>query len=155
MVIKKDLLARSPKNLPIMMNYNIYAEHESLYNTPPVFAIYAVGEVLKWIKRLGGLREVERRNREKAGLLYDVIDRCDFYTGHAQPGSRSLMNVTFRLKKPELEGQFVKEAEAQGMVELKGHRSVGGLRASIYNAFPKQGVEKLVQFMQEFAAKNG
>ena len=153
-IMRRDLLARSKKELPIMMNYNIYVDNDSLYNTPPVFAIYVFGEVLKWVKHQGGLEAIERNNREKAGLLYQAIDSNDFYVGHAEPGSRSLMNVTFRLKKQDLEEQFAKEAAAESLIGLKGHRSVGGLRASIYNAFPIEGVKKLAEFMQEFARKH-
>ncbi|NLF24435.1 MAG: 3-phosphoserine/phosphohydroxythreonine transaminase [Deltaproteobacteria bacterium] len=153
-IIRRDLLSRSSKSLPIMLNYNTYVEHDSLYNTPPVFAIYVFGEVLKWIKRQGGLAKIEQINREKAELLYAAIDASDFYIGHAEPGSRSLMNVTFRIRQQDLEPQFVKEAAEQGLVELKGHRSVGGLRASIYNAFPLEGVKKLVAFMREFEGKH-
>jgi phosphoserine aminotransferase len=154
-ILRDDLLARSPKNLPTMLDYNTYAKENSLYNTPPVFAIYIVGLVMKWIIKQGGLDEVHKRNQEKAGLFYDEIDSTGFYKGHAAPDSRSLMNVTFRLPTEDLEKQFVAEATKAGLDGLKGHRSVGGIRASIYNAFPKDGVEALVSFMKEFERTHG
>ncbi|HJZ97374.1 MAG TPA: 3-phosphoserine/phosphohydroxythreonine transaminase, partial [Candidatus Solibacter sp.] len=154
-ILRDDLLARSPKELPTMLDYNTYAKENSLYNTPPVFAIYIVGLVMKWIIKQGGLKEVHRRNQEKAALLYDEIDSSQFYKGHAVPDSRSLMNVTFRLPNEDLEKQFVAEATRAGLDGLKGHRSVGGIRASIYNAFPKEGVESLAAFMKEFERTHG
>jgi phosphoserine aminotransferase len=154
-ILRDDLLARSPKNLPTMLDYNTYAKENSLYNTPPVFAIYIVGLVMKWIIKQGGLDEVHKRNQEKAGLLYDEIDSTGFYRGHAAPDSRSLMNVTFRLSTEDLEKQFVAEATKAGLDGLKGHRSVGGIRASIYNAFPREGVDALVSFMKEFERTHG
>ena len=128
-IIRDDLLARSPESLPTMLNYNTHAEERSLYNTPPVFAIYVMRLVLKWLLDQGGLEEMERRNKEKAALLYDAIDATDFYRAHAEPDSRSLMNVTFRLPSEDLEKQFVSEATKAGFDGLKGHRSVGGCRA--------------------------
>jgi len=154
-VIRKDLLEIAPKSLPVMLNYRTYQENKSLYNTPPTLPIFMVGEVLKWCKAKGGLDGVYKNNQEKAALLYDKIDSSDFYQGHADKDCRSLMNVTFRLAKTELEADFAKEATAAGFKELKGHRSVGGLRASIYNAFPKEGVSALVKFMDAFEAKHG
>jgi phosphoserine aminotransferase len=155
-IIRDDLLARSPKDLPTMLDYNTHAREKSLYNTPPVFAIYIMRLVLKWIIEQGGLQEMARRNQQKAGILYDVIDSSGgFYRGHAQPDSRSLMNVTFRLPSEELEKRFVSEAKKAGLDGLKGHRSVGGIRASIYNAFPQEGVEALASFMREFQRTNG
>ena len=154
-LIRKDLLERCPASLPTMMNYRTYSESQSLHNTPPVFAIYVVHEVLKWLTGLGGLDAIEKRNRAKAAVLYRAIDASNLYYGHAEPAARSLMNVTFRLRNEALEGTFAKEAEAAGLVGLKGHRSVGGLRASIYNAFPPEGVDALVSFMQEFERRNG
>ena len=154
-VIRRDLLERCPASLPLMMNYRTYSESQSLHNTPPVFAIYVVHEVLRWLKGLGGLAAIERQNRRKAEVLYKAIDGSSLYYGHAEADARSLMNVTFRLKNESLEGVFVKEAEAAGLVGLKGHRSVGGLRASIYNAFPPEGVDALVSFMQEFERTRG
>ena len=154
-IIRDDLLARSPESLPTMLNYNTHAKERSLFNTPPVFAIYVMRLVLKWLLDQGGLEEAERRNKEKAALLYDAIDATDFYRAHAEPDSRSLMNVTFRLPSEELEKQFVSEATKAGLDGLKGHRSVGGCRASIYNAFPREGVEALVSFMKEFERTHG
>ena len=154
-IIRKDMLERSPKDLHTMLNYNTHAKERSLYNTPPVFAIYVMRLVLKWLVEQGGLEVVQQRNEEKAKILYDAIDSSQFYRGHAQPDSRSLMNVTFRLPSEELEKQFVSEATKSGLDGLKGHRSVGGIRASIYNAFPKQGVEALAAFMKEFERTRG
>lgn len=154
-IIRDDLLARSPESLPTMLNYNTHAAERSLFNTPPVFAIYVMRLVLKYLLDQGGLEEVERRNKEKAALLYDAIDATDFYRAHAEPESRSLMNVTFRLPSEDLEKQFVSEATKAGLDGLKGHRSVGGCRASIYNAFPREGVEALVSFMKEFERTHG
>jgi phosphoserine aminotransferase len=154
-IIRNDLLARSPKNLPTMLDYNTYAKERSLYNTPPVFAIYIVGLVVKWLLANGGLAAAHRNNEEKAGLIYHEIDSSEFYKGHARPDSRSLMNITFRLPSEELEKQFVGEATKAGLDGLKGHRSVGGCRASVYNAFPKAGAEALVSFMKEFERTHG
>ncbi|MCB0344203.1 MAG: 3-phosphoserine/phosphohydroxythreonine transaminase [Bdellovibrionales bacterium] len=154
-VIRKDLLERIPENLPIMMDYRTYVDGESLYNTPPTLPIYVVGEVLKWIDAQGGLVEMEKRNRNKAAVLYQAIDAGDFYRGTAQKGSRSVMNVTFRLASENLESLFLEKAKAAGFSGLKGHRSVGGIRASVYNAFPSQGVDALVEFMKEFESSNG
>ena len=153
--IRDDLLARSPQGMHTMLNYNTHAKDKSLYNTPPVFTIYVMGLVMKWLLAQGGLEAAEKRNSEKAGLIYDVIDASGFYRGHAHPDCRSLMNVTFRLPNEELEKQFVSEATKAGLDGLKGHRSVGGIRASIYNAFPKEGVEALVAFMNEFERTHG
>ena len=154
-IIRDDMLKRTPASLPTMLQYTIHAENQSLYNTPPVFTIYVMGLVLKWLVKQGGLEAIEKVNVRKAGKLYAEIDRTGFYRAHAQPGSRSKMNVTFRLGNEELEKTFAKEATAAGLDGLKGHRSVGGMRASIYNAFPEAGVDVLVQFMQEFERKNG
>lgn len=154
-IIRDDMLERSPQGLATMLDYNTHAKNNSLYNTPPVFAIYVMGLVLKWLIREGGLDETLRRNEEKARLLYDLFDSSEFYRGHAQADSRSLMNVTFRLPSEELEKRFIAEATRAGFDGLKGHRSVGGCRASIYNAFPREGVEALVSFMKEFERTNG
>ncbi len=154
-IIREDLLDRTPANVPTMFRYKTHADKGSMFNTPPCFAIYTIGLVLKWLKKIGGVAAIEKINKEKAALLYDAIDATDFYRGHAQVASRSLMNVTFNLPTPDLETKFIAEATAQGLDGLKGHRSVGGIRASIYNAFPKEGVTKLVSFMQEFERKNG
>ena len=154
-IMRDDLLARSPEGLPTMLDYNTHAKAKSLYNTPPVFPIYVMRLVLKWLLDQGGLEAIERHNEEKAQLLYDAIDSTEFYRGHAQVGSRSLMNVTFRLPSEDLEKEFVSEATKAGLDGLKGHRSVGGCRASIYNAFPREGVEALVSFMKEFERTHG
>jgi len=157
-IIREDLLARSVEKkatLPTMLNYAVHAENASLYNTPPAFAVYTLGLVMKWLLRLGGLQTIAVANERKAGQLYAAIDRTEFYRGTAAKGSRSLMNVTFRLPNEELEKRFVKESTAAGLDGLKGHRSVGGMRASIYNAFPQEGVDTLVSFMEEFARRNG
>ncbi len=155
-VIRKDLLERTPGGLPAMMDYRLMAEHKSLYNTPPCFAIYVVGLVLQWLVETGGLAEAAKRNAAKAKLVYDAIDGSGgFYRGHAQPGSRSRMNVTFRLPSEDLEKAFVKEAQAAGLDGLKGHRSVGGLRASLYNACPTESVRALVDFMGDFKKRRG
>jgi phosphoserine aminotransferase len=154
-VVREDLLARSQKSLPTMLNYAVHAENGSMYNTPPCFGIYLMGLVAQWALAQGGLSEIAARNERKAGKLYSEIDRSGFYRGTAAKDSRSLMNVTFRLPNEDLEKAFVKQSTAAGLDGLKGHRSVGGIRASIYNAFPEEGVDALVQFMQEFEKKNG
>ena len=154
-IIREDLLDRTPENIPTMFRYKTHADKGSMFNTPPCFAIYAIGLVLKWLKNIGGLTAIEKMNRDKGALLYEAIDRSSFYRGHARKDSRSLMNVTFNLPTPDLETKFVRKATAAGLDGLKGHRSVGGCRASIYNAFPREGVEKLVRFMEEFAQSNG
>jgi len=154
-IIRDDLLARSAPSLPSMLSYAVHAENGSMYNTPPVFAIYLLGLVVRWLLNGGGLEAIAVANERKASKLYAEIDRTGFYRGTAQKDSRSLMNITFRLPSEELEKQFVKEAEKDGMDGLKGHRSVGGIRASIYNAFPEEGVDALTSFMREFERRNG
>jgi phosphoserine aminotransferase len=154
-ILRDDLLAHSPQTLATMLNYGTHAKEKSLYNTPPTFGVYLVGLVLKWIKGLGGLKAIAALNGRKAAKLYAEIDRTGFFKGHAAKDARSRMNVTFRLPNEDLEAKFVKESKAAGLDGLKGHRSVGGLRASIYNAFPEEGVDALVSFMQEFEKKNG
>jgi phosphoserine aminotransferase len=149
-IVSDDMLQRSQKSLPTMLNYAVHAENRSLYNTPPAFAVYALGLVMKWLIAQGGLPAIARANDRKAGKLYAEIDRSGFYRGTASKDDRSLMNVTFRLATEDLEKQFVKESTAAGLDGLKGHRSVGGMRASIYNAFPEEGVDALVGFMKEF-----
>lgn len=152
LTLDKDEQAR----LPMLLNYRTHIANKSLYNTPPVFAIYVTHLVLRWLLRHGGLDAMSRRNQEKASLIYQAIDAMpQFYRGHAERGSRSLMNITFRLPTEALEEAFVKQAKAQGLDGLKGHRSVGGLRASVYNAFPLEGAKALAQFMADFAQKNG
>jgi len=154
-IVREDLLQRSQKSLPTMLNYAVHAENKSLYNTPPAFAVYALGLVMRWLLGQGGLPAIAKVNERKAAKLYAEIDRTGYYRGTAHKDSRSLMNVTFRLGTEELEKKFVKEATAAGLDGLKGHRSVGGMRASIYNAFPEAGVEALVEFMREFERRNG
>jgi phosphoserine aminotransferase len=153
-IIREDLLDKSPANIPTMLKYKTHAEKDSMFNTPPCFAIYIVGEVLKWLKKNGGIAAMEEVNKEKAALLYAAIDESSYYRGHAEPASRSLMNVSFNLATPELEAKFISEATKVGLNGLKGHRSIGGCRASIYNAFPREGVVKLVHFMKEFKGNN-
>ena len=155
-IIRKDLLERSQDSLHTMLNYKIHAENDSLYNTPNTFGIYIIKLVTKWLLGLGGLEEMYKINKKKAQLLYDCIDQSGgFYKGHAEKDSRSLMNVTFNLATEELEKKLIDEATKVGFSGLKGHRSVGGLRASIYNAFPVKGVEALVDFMKDFQKRNG
>jgi phosphoserine aminotransferase len=154
-ILRDDLLERIPAGLHTMLDYRTHAENDSLYNTPNTWGIYILNLVCQWVKEQGGLAGMERENEAKAQLIYDAIDATDFYRGHAAKESRSIMNVTFRLPTEELEKQFAKEATAQGLDGLKGHRSVGGIRASIYNAFPRAGCEALVEFMREFERKNG
>lgn len=154
-VAKKELLAKSPETLPTMFRYSTFLKKDSLYNTPPAFCIYMVGKVAAWIKTQGGLAEMEKRNKKKAALLYDAIDNSNgFYRGHADKDSRSFMNVTFRLPNKELEAKFVTEALANGLSGVKGHRSVGGMRASIYNAMLYEGALKLAEFMDKFRQAN-
>jgi len=155
-IIRQDMLEQVPDDLPTMLNYTVHVEHRSLYNTPPVFAVYVVMLVTRWLlENIGGLEQMHAINQQKAQLLYEAIDRSEgFYRGHAQPDSRSLMNATWRLPSEELEVQFVKEAKEAGLHELKGHRSVGGIRASMYNAMPIEGVRTLVEFMEHFRQKH-
>ncbi len=153
-IMRDDLLAKIPDGLHTMLDYRTHVKDKSLYNTPPTFGIYVIGLVAKWLEGLGGLAAMEKMNQEKAGILYDAIDASEFYRGTAEKNSRSLMNVCFRLPSEELEKDLIKQATAAGFDGLKGHRSVGGLRASIYNAFPKEGVAALVEFMKEFERKH-
>jgi phosphoserine aminotransferase len=154
-IVRDDLARRGPTSLPTMLQYGVHVENKSMYNTPPVFGVYIMRLVLKWLIKEGGLAAIEKKNVRKAEKLYAEIDRTGFYRGHAHKDSRSLMNVTFRLPSEELEKKFAKDSTAAGLDGLKGHRSVGGLRASIYNAFPEAGVDALVSFMQEFERTNG
>jgi phosphoserine aminotransferase len=154
-IIRDDFVEKANSDLPTMLKYRTHVEKGSMFNTPPCFAIYCVGRVMKWLKDQGGIVEIQKQNEAKAKLLYDTIDSTDFYTGHAERASRSTMNVSFNLPTPELEAKFVADAASAGLDGLKGHRSIGGCRASIYNAFPLEGVEKLVEFMKEFERKNG
>lgn len=154
-IMRDDLLARCDSSLHTMLNYSIHAKNNSLYNTPPSFSIYIVGLVTKYLRAQGGLQAMHEHNLAKAKVLYDAIDATGFYRGTAQVDSRSLMNVTFRLPSEDLEKKFIAEATAAGFDGLKGHRDVGGCRASIYNAFPREGVDALVAFMREFEKNNG
>jgi len=154
-IVRDDLLARSADSLPTMLNLKTQAENGSMYNTPPVFGIYILRLVLQWLKGGGGLEAIEKVNIRKADKLYAELDRTEFWKPHADKDSRSRMNVTFKLPSEDLEKAFVKEGTAAGFDGLKGHRSVGGMRASIYNAFPEAGIDALVQFMKEFERKNG
>lgn len=156
-VIKKELLDRGSENLPGYLNYKNHADNDSEWNTPPTFAVYVLGKVARWLRDdIGGLEAMETLNKEKSQLLYDVIDGSGgFYRGHAQPQSRSLMNVTFNLPSDDLQAKFISEAGEIQLSALKGHRSVGGIRASIYNAMPREGAQTLASFMKDFASKNG
>ena len=155
-IVRDDLLERVPANLPVMLDYKAQAATGSMHNTPPSFSVYMVGLVFKWALKSGGLVEIEKVNRKKADLVYGAIDNSGgFYRGHAQPAARSLMNIPFRLPSEELEETFAKEAKSAGLIGLKGHRSVGGMRASIYNAVTVEGAQALVNFMAEFQRKNG
>jgi len=154
-IVRDDMLARSQPSLPTMLNYAVHAENKSLYNTPPAFAVYALSLVMKWLIAQGGLAAIAKVNERKAAKVYAEIDRTGFYRGTAHQDCRSLMNVTFRLATEDLEHAFVKEATAAGLDGLKGHRAVGGMRASIYNAFPEEGVDALVAFMKDFERKRG
>lgn len=156
-IVRRDLLPLVDKNAPGYLQYNNHAEADSEWNTPPTFAIYVLGKVASWLQNdIGGLAAMEKLNREKSQLLYDTIDSSNgFYRGHAQAECRSLMNVTFNLPSDELQSKFVADATTHDLASLKGHRSVGGIRASIYNAMPREGVEVLAGFMKDFAASNG
>lgn len=154
-IIRKDLIGNAQDITPVMLDYKIHAENKSLYNTPPCFGIYMCGLVFEDLLEQGGLKEVEKKNKKKADILYNAIDESKgFYKCPVEKSVRSLMNVPFTLEKSELEAEFVKEAAKEEMVQLKGHRSVGGMRASIYNAMPLAGIEKLVAFMKDFQARH-
>lgn len=155
-ILRDDLLERAPKGLPALLDYRTFAANDSMPNTPNTWGIYLISLVCRWLEAQGGVRGIEEINRKKAETLYDAIDSCDgFYSGHANREARSAMNVTFRLPTEELESEFLNAAEADGLDGLRGHRSVGGIRASIYNAFPIEGVERLVALMKDFAAEKG
>jgi len=155
-IIKDELLERAPAGLPTLLDYRNFAENNSMPNTPNTWGVYLIGLVCEWLKELGGVTSIAKTNAEKAAMIYEAIDSSDgFYIGRAKRSARSRMNVTFQLPTAELDGKFCTQAEAAGMSGLRGHRSVGGIRASIYNAFPKAGVERLVDFMADFAATNG
>ena len=154
-IIRDDMLGKIPANLHTMFDYRTHVENDSRYNTPNTWGIYIIDLICKWLLEKGGIAAMNAENQAKAKLIYDAIDATEFYRGHADLGSRSLMNVTFRCPSEELEKKFTAEATAQGLDGLKGHRSVGGIRASIYNAFPRTGVETLVEFMKDFERTNG
>ncbi len=154
-IVREDLLSRSHADLPTMLSYKVQSDNNSLYNTPNTWGVYILGLTMKWLKSLGGLAAIARVNERKAATLYAEVDRTGFYRGTADKASRSLMNVTFRLPSEALEKEFVKAATAAGLDGLKGHRLVGGMRASIYNAFPQEGVDALVQFLREFERTKG
>ncbi len=153
-IIRDDLVEAGPKTLPTMLQYRTHAAEKSLYNTPPTFGIYVMGEIFKWIQGQGGLAAMAKHNEAKAALLYDYIDQSDFFRGTAQVDSRSMMNVCFRAPTEELETKFIGEATKRGLDGLKGHRNAGGMRASIYNACPRAAIEALVAFMKEFEQAN-
>ena len=154
-IIREDLITDDVlPGTPTMLKYKTQADNDSLYNTPPCYGIYICGKVFKWLKKMGGLEVMKQKNEEKAKILYDFLDASKMFKGTVAPEDRSLMNVPFVTGNDELDAKFVKEAKAAGFENLKGHRSVGGMRASIYNAMPKEGVEKLVEFMKKFEAEN-
>jgi phosphoserine aminotransferase len=154
-IVRDDLIGGAQPNTPSILDYQLQADNSSMLNTPPTYAIYVAGLVFQWLKKLGGLQKMEGHNRAKAKVLYDFIERSDFYRSPVAPADRSLMNVPFRLADEALDEEFLKQAKRRGLAQLKGHRLVGGMRASIYNAMPIQGVQALVEFMREFAAQRG
>lgn len=154
-IVRDDLLGKAKQVLPSILDYTVSVDKESMFNTPPTFAWYLAGEVFKWLKGIGGVEEMQKRNEAKAKVLYDFIDQSDFYRNEVHADNRSLMNVPFQLKNPELDKLFLEQAEAAGLKALQGHRVVGGMRASIYNAMPLEGVQALVDFMQRFEQENG
>lgn len=153
-IIREDLMGNAMDFTPTMLNYEIHAKNNSVYNTPPTFAIYVMGKVFQWVKAQGGVEAIQKVNEKKAALLYDFLDHSQLFKGTVVPEDRSLMNVPFVLPTDELNDKFIKEAKQAGFVNLKGHRTVGGMRASIYNAMPVEGVEKLVAFMKQFEQEN-
>jgi phosphoserine aminotransferase len=154
-IVRRDLLGAADPRCPAMLDWQLAADNDSMYNTPPTFALYLAGLVFQWLKKQGGLEAMGRVNQRKAARLYAAIDGSDFYANPVEEVSRSLMNVPFTLADAELDGRFLAESEAAGLLNLKGHRSVGGMRASIYNAVPEQAVDALISFMQEFERTNG
>jgi len=154
-IVRDDLLGQALPCTPTAFDYKVVADNDSMYNTPPTYAIYIAGLVFKWIKAQGGLAGMEARNRRKAAVLYDYLDSTGFYSAPVAQGCRSLMNVPFFLHDPGLDGAFLQGAEAAGLVQLKGHRVVGGMRASLYNAMPLEGVQALVAYMKDFEARHG
>ena len=154
-IVRKDLVENGRKDVPVIFQYRTHSENNSLYNTPPTFSIYVLRNVLDELKKAGGLAAAEKRNNDKAKLLYDYLDGSAFFVNPVAKEDRSRMNVPFRLRDPALDAEFLKGAEARGMLQLKGHRSVGGMRASIYNAMPIEGVRALVEYMDEFERQRG
>ncbi len=153
-IVREDLLGNARQDTPTMLNYKVMADSDSMYNTPPCYCIYILGLVCDWLEKQGGMSAMKEKNQRKAALLYEYLDSQSYYIAPVEKASRSMMNVTFLTGDDALDKAFVKAAEQEGLINLKGHRSVGGMRASIYNAMPYEGVEKLVAFMKEFAAKN-
>ena len=154
-IIREDLITEDVlPQTPTMLQYKIHADNDSLYNTPPAYGIYICGKVFKWLKKQGGLTAMKKYNEEKAAILYDFLDSSKLFKGTVRKEDRSLMNVPFVTGDADLDAKFVKEAKEAGLENLKGHRSVGGMRASIYNAMPREGVVKLVEFMKKFEAEN-
>ena len=153
-IVREDLLGEVLDGTPTMLDYNIHAKNGSMYNTPPTYAIYTLKLVLEWVKEQGGVKAIQKINEEKAKILYDFLDSSELFRGTVVPEDRSLMNVPFVTGDEELDAKFVKESKAAGFVNLKGHRTVGGMRASIYNAMPIEGVKALVEFMKKFEAEN-
>jgi phosphoserine aminotransferase len=154
-IVREDLIGQTLPGTPAMLDYKVHADNESMYNTPPTYGLYIAGLVFRWLKKNGGLAAMQEVNNRKAGLIYDVLDQSSFYSSPVAKEDRSLMNVPFRLKSESLDEEFLKQAKAAGMIQLKGHRSVGGMRASIYNAMPIEGVRALVGFMRDFEKRNG
>jgi len=154
-IMRKDLIERTPANVPIFLRYSTHLNDGSMYNTPNTWGVYMVYRTCEWLESIGGIEAIQKINEKKAATLYNVIDSSDFWRSPVEPESRSIMNVVWRLQSEALEDQFVAQAKKQGMVGLKGHRSVGGIRASIYNAVPQESVDALASFMKEFEKKNG
>jgi phosphoserine aminotransferase len=154
-IVRDDLIGQSMSTTPSVFDYKVQAESDSMYNTPPTYAIYIAGLVFEWLKNLGGVTQMEAINIEKANLLYDYLDQTEFYHTPVAREDRSRMNIPFTLRSDALDDAFLKQAEREGLTQLKGHRSVGGMRASIYNAMPMEGVQALLQFMREFERKHG
>jgi phosphoserine aminotransferase len=154
-IVREDLIGQAVTGTPAMFDYKIHADNESMYNTPPTYALYIAGLVFQWLKKMGGLGHMEKVNLLKAGLIYEFLDASRFFSSPVAKDDRSIMNIPFRLRDDTLDEEFLKQAKARGLMQLKGHRSVGGMRASIYNAMPVEGVKALVQFMREFEARYG
>lgn len=154
-IIREDLVRKDlPENMPLMMRYDIHVEKGSMYNTPPTYGIYLCGKVFKWLLNLGGVKAIQKINEEKASLLYDYLDQSMLFVGNVEKDSRSLMNISFKTNNPELDAKFIAQAKENNIVNIKGHRSTGGMRASMYNAMPIAGVKALVDFMEKFEKEN-